>query len=202
MARNAGQGRTSDIRTCIACTRSCIGHISVDMGVGGIFNPVTGREGEWAVLPPAAARCKVMVAGGGPAGMEAARITAERGHEVVLFERGARLDGQVNLVMRTPARDSFEELILFFEHQLAKPGGGVRLRTEAGVDDILAENPDEIVVATGSSAHRPEVVGNDERHVPTARESIQDNAEIGENVLVADTLGRRRSPPSPSSSRT
>ena len=194
LPNKAREGRTGDIRTCIACTQSCVGHIYVGMGVGCIYNPVTGREGEWAVLPPAVERRKVVVVGGGPAGMEAARIAAERGHEVLLFERGARLGGQVNLVMRTPARDNFEEIILFFERQLAKIGVDVRLRTEAGVDDILSEGPDAVVVATGSSAYRPEVIGNDKRHVLTAREVIQGNAEIGENVLVVDTLGRAEAP--------
>ena len=150
--------------------------------------------GEWAVLPPAAERRKVVVVGGGPAGMEAARIAAERGHEVLLFERGARLGGQVDLVMRTPARGNFEEIILFFERQLARLGVEVRLRTEAGVDEVLSEEPDAVVVATGSSAFRPEVVGNDRRHVLTAREVIRGNAAIGENVLVVDTLGRAEAP--------
>ena len=194
LPNKAREGRTADIRTCIACTQSCVGHIYVGLGVGCIYNPVTGREGEWAVLPPAAERRRVVVAGGGPAGLEAARIAAERGHEVVLFERGARLGGQVNLVMRTPARDSFEEIILFFERQLDRLGVDVRLRTEAGVDDILAEHPDAVVVATGSNAFRPEVIGSDKRHVLTAREVIQGNAAIGESVLVVDTLGRAEAP--------
>ena len=163
-------------------------------GWGCIYNPVTGREGQWAALPPAAERRRVVVVGGGPAGLEAARIAAERGHEVVLFERGARLGGQVNLVMRTPARDSFEEIILFFERQLDRLGVDVRLRTEAGAGDVLAERPDAVVVATGSSAFRPEVIGRDKRHVLTAREVIQGNAAIGESVLVVDTLGRAEAP--------
>ena len=171
-----------------------MGHIYVGMGTGCIYNPVTGREGEWSVLPPAPERRRVVVAGGGPAGMEAARIAAERGHDVVLFERGARLGGQVNLVVRTPARDNFEEIILFFERQLDRLGVDVRLHTEAGVDDILAETPDAVVVATGSSAFRPEVIGNDRRRVLTAREVLQGNAPIGENVLVVDTLGRAEAP--------
>ena len=153
LPNKAREGRTGDIRTCIACTQSCVGHVYVGMGVGCIYNPVTGREGEWAVLPPAAERRKVVVIGGGPAGMEAARIAAERGHEVVLFERGARLGGQVNLVMRTPARDNFEEIILFFERQLAKLGVDVRLRTEAGGRRCSGREP-----GCGGGRHRVERV--------------------------------------------
>tara|TARA_Y100001934_G_scaffold276358_1_gene372677 strand:+ start:1344 stop:1604 length:261 start_codon:yes stop_codon:yes gene_type:complete len=85
------------------------------MGVGCIYNPVTGRELEWSELPPAEVEKKVVIVGGGPAGCEAARIAAERGHAVVLFEKSPRLGGQINLVMRTPAREIFEGIILFFE---------------------------------------------------------------------------------------
>lgn len=186
----AREGRTDDIRTCIACTQSCVGHIYLGLGVGCIYNPVTGREGEWADLPGAAPRKKVVVIGGGPAGMEAARVAAERGHGVVLFERGRRLGGQVNLVMQTPGRENFEEIILFFERQLAKLGVDVRLGTEANADDVLAESPQAVVVATGSTAFRPDVIGADREHVTTAREVIQGNARIGDSVLVVDTLGR------------
>ena len=190
----AREGRTEDIRTCIACTQSCVGHFYLGLGVGCIYNPVTGREGEWADIPRADEARKVVVVGGGPAGMEAARIAAERGHEVVLFERGPRLGGQVNLVMKTPARDNFEEIILFFERQLAKLGVDIRLRSEANSDDVLAESPDAVVVATGSAAFRPDVIGVDQRHVLSAREVIEGNATIGDNVLVVDTQGRAEGP--------
>ena len=190
----AREGRAEDIRTCIACTQSCVGHFYLGLGVGCIYNPVTGREGEWAELPPTTESRKVIVVGGGPAGMEAARTAAERGHDVVLFERGPRLGGQVNLVMKTPARDNFEEIILFYERQLKKLGVDVRLRTEANPDVVLEESPDAVVVATGSSAFRPDVIGVDQRHVLTAREVIRGNATIGDNVLVVDTLGRAEGP--------
>ena len=190
----ARDGRADDIRTCIACTQSCVGHFYVGMGVGCIYNPVTGREGGWADLPAAENRKKVVVVGGGPAGMEAARIAAERGHDVVLFERGRRLGGQVNLIVRTPGRETFEEIILFFERQLAKLGVDVRPRTEATTDNILAEAPDAVVVATGSTPFRPEVIGVEQRHVLTSSDVLLGNAEIGERVLVVDTLGRAEAP--------
>jgi 2,4-dienoyl-CoA reductase-like NADH-dependent reductase (Old Yellow Enzyme family) len=190
----ARTGRTQDIRTCIACTQSCVGHIYLGLGVGCIYNPVTGREAEWSELPAAANSRKVVVVGGGPAGMEAARVAAERGHAVVLLERANRLGGQVNLVMRTPARGTFEEIILFFERQLAGLGVDVRLGVDAGVETVLAESPDAVVVATGSSAFRPEAIGADAHHVLSARDVIAGNADIGEQVLVVDTQGRAEGP--------
>lgn len=186
----AKAGRTEDIRPCIACTQSCVGHIYLGMGVGCIYNPVTGREAEWATLERADESKKVVIVGGGPAGMETARIAAARGHQVTLFEAGRRLGGQVNLIMRTPNRGNFEEVILFFERQLAKLSVDVRLRNEVGADELLAEEPDVVVVATGSTAFLPEVIGTDQRHVLSARDVLEGNAEIGESVLVVDTLGR------------
>jgi 2,4-dienoyl-CoA reductase-like NADH-dependent reductase (Old Yellow Enzyme family) len=190
----AREGRIEDLRTCIACTQSCVGHIYVGMGVGCIYNPVTGREREWAELPPAETKQKVVIVGGGPAGMEAARIAARRGHEVVLFEKDRRLGGQINLVMRTPARESFEEIILYFERQLAKLAVDLRLGREAGVQEILAEAPDAVLIATGSTPFRPQIIGVEQAHVLTAREVLQGNAEIGDSIVVVDTIGRAEAP--------
>ena len=188
------EGRADDIRTCIACTQSCVGHVDLGMGVGCIYNPVTGRELHWSELPPAESERKVVIVGGGPAGCEAARVAAERGHEVILFEKGQRLGGQVNLVMRTPAREIFEEIIFFFERQLRKLAVDVRLAHEAGEEDLSAEEPDAVVIATGSTAFRPEVLGVDQKHVLSARQVLLGNAPIGQRILVVDTLGRAEAP--------
>jgi len=184
------EGRTEDIRPCIACTQSCVGHIYLGLGVGCIYNPVTGREAEWSTLDRADKSRKVVVVGGGPAGMEAARTAAERGHDVTLIEKCARLGGQVNLITRTPKRENFEEIVLFFERQLEKLGVDVCLRTEADVDGVLAYCPDVVIVATGSHAYLPEVTGTDQPHVLSARDVLEGNADIGKRVVVVDTIGR------------
>ena len=112
----------------------------------------------------------------------------------MLFEAARRLGGQVALVTRMPERQNFEEIILFFERQLAKLGVDLRLATTADKDSVLAEAPNAVVVATGSQAFRPAILGAEQRHVLTARDVLQDNAEIGDRVLVVDTLGRAEAP--------
>ena len=193
-ANKAREGRADDIRTCIACTQSCVGHIYLGMGVGCIYNPVTGREREWSEMPQATEARKVIIIGGGPAGCEAARIAAERGHDVTLLEKEQRIGGQVNLIMRTPARDIFEQIILFFERQLEKLSVNIKLGHEAGTEDVLACEPHVVIVATGSTAFRPDVIGIDQKHVMSSRDVLLGNAEIGQRVLVIDTLGRAEAP--------
>ena len=125
--------------------------------------------------------------------MEAARVAAERGHRVVLFEAADRLGGQVKLAMLTPMRDSFEEIILFFEEQLPKLGVDVRLNTEATADMVLAESPDAVVVATGSTAYVPDVPGGGGGNVVTVN-GVMSGVETGDNVVLVDTQGTPAGP--------
>jgi 2,4-dienoyl-CoA reductase-like NADH-dependent reductase (Old Yellow Enzyme family) len=189
LPEKAREGRVDDIRYCIGCAQSCVGHVYVGLGVGCIYNPVTGREQEWSRLSPAPRPRRIVIVGGGPAGLEAARVAAERGHRVVLFEKARRLGGLVNLIIKTPKRESFEEIILFFERQLAKLKVDVRTGLEAGVAEVLAEAPDVVIVATGSTPWRPLVPGADGSRAVTAREVLT-GAPVGDRVVVVDTLGR------------
>ena len=184
----AKEGRVEDIRMCIACVQSCVGRQNLALPITCIYNPVTGHEKQWADLGPASVQKKVVVVGGGPAGMEAARVAAERGHQVVLFEKSERLGGQVKLVMKTPMRHSFEEIIRFGEKQLPKLGVEIRLGVEASVDNILAENPQAVVVATGSEPYLPEIPGAEGRNVLNV-DDVLNGAETGERVVIVDTQG-------------
>ena len=184
----ARTGRMEDIRTCMACNQSCAGRQSLGLPITCIYNPVTGHEKAWADAGPAPVKKKVVVVGGGPAGMEAARVAAERGHQVVLFERSERLGGQVKLALKTPMRESLEEIILFGEKQLPKLGVDVRLGVEADADTVLAENPQAVVLATGSTPYLPDIPGTEGNNVLSV-DDVLNGAETGERVVIVDTQG-------------
>ena len=184
----AKEGRMDDIRMCLACSQSCAGRQGLGLPITCIYNPVTGHEKEWADPGPAPVKKKVVVVGGGPAGMEAARVAAERGHNVVLLERSDRLGGMVKLAMLPPHRESFEEIILFGEKQLPKLGVDVRLGVDADADTVLAETPDAVIIATGSTPYMTEIPGAEGKNVLTVGDVLT-GAETGDRVVIVDTQG-------------
>ena len=184
----AREGRTDDIRMCLACNQSCAGRQGLGIPITCIYNPVAGHEKEWADAGPAPVKKKVVVVGGGPAGMEAARVAAERGHRVVLFERSERLGGQIKVAMLPPHRESYEEIILFGEKQLPKLGVDVRLGAEADAETVLAESPDAVIIATGSTPYMTEIPGAEGQNVLTVADVLT-GAETGGRVVIVDTQG-------------
>ena len=141
---------------------------------------------------------RVMVVGGGPAGLEAARVAALRGHQVTLYEAGDALGGQVRLARRAPTRDEFGKDIDWCAEQLRKLEVDIRLNTRVNRDLIDAEKPDAVIVATGSAPRRDgfqsarpgsAVEGLDRPNVFTSWEVMRDEAELSETVLVFDDVG-------------
>ncbi|MFQ5934421.1 MAG: FAD-dependent oxidoreductase, partial [Dehalococcoidia bacterium] len=122
MISKAISGRLGDIRPCIGSLQGCLGRVGGFGGIGCIHNPVIGREQELAKVIPAAQKKKVVVVGGGPAGMEAARMAAERGHQVVLFEKKSVLGGQITPYSKATGREDFGAIILWLEGQINKLG--------------------------------------------------------------------------------
>jgi 2,4-dienoyl-CoA reductase-like NADH-dependent reductase (Old Yellow Enzyme family)/thioredoxin reductase len=189
-AMKAREGRLGQIRRCIGCNR-CIAE-SVDNTTPSLFrkavcsvNPVVGRELEWQVRwAPAEQARRVVVVGGGAAGLETARVAAGRGHDVVVLERSDALGGQVRLAARAPGRDSFEDLISFHENELDRLGVDVRFGAEATTADVVALAPDVVVCATGSRPRWPDTPGVDAPHVVQGWDVLAGTAELGERVAV------------------
>lgn len=152
LAAKAAEGRAEDIRGCLSCNQMCWGRRSRDYWISCVINPSAGREWEWGGdrFTPAERPKRVLVVGGGPAGLEAARVAAERGHRVVLAEASERLGGQFRLAGMQPRRAQILDLIDWYERQLGKLQVEVRLGAYLEADDVLREGADHVIVATGS----------------------------------------------------
>jgi pyruvate/2-oxoglutarate dehydrogenase complex dihydrolipoamide dehydrogenase (E3) component len=147
---------------------------------------VSGRELRFGTLPRPKARRRVMVVGGGPAGMKAAVIAAERGHEVTLYEAQKRLGGQALLAQLLPDRAEFGGLVTNLQHELA--AAGVKVCTGVHVDRALVRDaaPDVVVVATGAIPYRPKIETDGALQIVDAWQVLTDAVEPGHSVVVID----------------
>lgn len=160
--RKARERRLEEIRPCVACNQVCRSGI-----MGCVHNPEAGREVMWPPgrLEAATTRRKIVVVGGGPAGMEAAIQAAQRGHEVVLFEAHARLGGQVRVAALAPNRTEIDGVVSWRAAELQRLGVRLRMGTRADVANVLREQPSAVVLATGAVPMPAPVEGGELPHV-------------------------------------
>ncbi len=152
LAAKVTQGRSEDIRGCISCNQMCWGRRSRDYWISCLINPSAGREWEWGGdrFTPAVKARNVLVVGAGPAGLEAARAAAERGHKVEVVEALPVIGGQFRLAGQQPRRAQIIDLMDWYERQFTKLGVTLRLNTFLDEDEIAAHPADTIILATGS----------------------------------------------------
>jgi 2,4-dienoyl-CoA reductase-like NADH-dependent reductase (Old Yellow Enzyme family)/thioredoxin reductase len=180
----AREGRLDEIRKCIACNQLCDGNFWKRMPISCTLNPAAGREKEMATIIPAATKKKVMVIGGGAAGLETARIAALRGHQVTLYEKEKELGGQLNIAAKIPKREDFAEVPRYYTYQMNHLGVEVFLETKMTAEMVEEKKPDAVVIATGSVSSRPPVPGGDRANVVWVRDVIRGEVAVGENVVV------------------
>lgn len=188
LANKAKEGRVEDIRQCVGANQ-CIDRLYFGKAIVCIQNPVIGREKELAEWQPAEEGRKVMVVGGGPGGLEAARMAGLRGHKVILIEKSNRLGGQVQIAAQAPQRESLAGITRWLELQIRKLGVQIQLETEATAELVIAESPDAVIIATGGRPFRPDLPGFDSRNVVTSWDVLNGNFETGERVIVIEEDG-------------
>jgi 2,4-dienoyl-CoA reductase-like NADH-dependent reductase (Old Yellow Enzyme family) len=166
LVRNAFEGKEERSRTCIACNW-CMAGIA-DGSAGCAINPVSYRERLWGLdaLAPAPRRSKVIVVGAGPGGLEAARTSALKGHDVALIEARPRVGGAFALWAGLPGRGAYQLAIDWWERELKRLGVSFRLGTRATAAEILQEKPDAVILATGAAYHRSGRGFHSEQDIP------------------------------------
>lgn len=204
LVNKAREGRLDDVRACIACNEFCLGHFSPPVPVACQQNPAVGREKEWGIgtLKPAGLKKRVLVVGGGPGGMETARVAALRGHEVHLHEKDPELGGRLRLEASLPGRSDIETAVRWYDIQLKKLGVKVSLGKEVTPELVNRLNPDVVVVATGSSWLRSgfsaltaaPIEGWEQKNVVTPEQVLRKEVEIGAKVVILDCEGMETAP--------
>lgn len=173
-----------DIKPCIACFHCQDTGTIVNSPVVCAVNPAVGREVECEIKPAKPTK-KIAVIGGGPAGMEAARVLALRGHRVTLYEKEPQLGGQMRFAMAPPyKRERIEPLIIYLQNQLEKLSVEVKLNTEASLEIIERECPDLTILATGAMPLIPPLPGADLRNVVTVVDVLSGRVKAGSKVVI------------------
>ncbi|UVM13813.1 oxidoreductase [Pseudomonas protegens] len=186
MPNKSDSGHSDDVRACIACNQACIGHFHKGLPISCIQHPETGRELLYGQPKPSARGKRILVVGGGPAGMKAAAVAAQRGHQVTLYEASAQLGGQIQLAQLLPRRSEFGGASTNLQREMQLAGVEVVRNTRVDRALIERENPDHVIIATGAQPYWPNFERGGDLQVVDAWQVLRDEVQLGRSVVVAD----------------
>ena len=176
-------GQFDDIRTCIACNQGCFDSLLNFRPVSCIYNAMVGHEGEYKITK-ADKQKKVVVVGGGPGGMETARVLALRGHRVTLYEKESQLGGQLRYACIPPGREEIQNIITYLERQISKLKVNIKIGKEADLHTLKEEHPDAIIVATGGRPIMLNLPGIKGDNVCIASRVLEGRVTTGRDVVI------------------
>ena len=184
----AAADRSDTINTCIGCNQACLDHTFSGKLTTCLVNPRACYETELNYIPTTTIK-KIAVVGAGPAGLAAATVAAERGHQVTLFDSSSEIGGQFNIAKRVPGKEEFFETLRYFKSKLQSTGVDVRLNTRVSAADLLAGAFDEIILATGIAPRTPDIPGIDHPMVISYIDAILQRKPVGQHVAVIGAGG-------------
>jgi 2,4-dienoyl-CoA reductase (NADPH2) len=184
----AATGRADEINTCIACNQACLDHTFANKRASCLVNPRAAFETELKYIKTSK-RQRVAVVGAGPAGLSAATVAAEGGHDVTLFDSSEKIGGQFNIAMQIPGKEEFAETMRYFKRRLEITGVNVKLGQRVSRDELLQQNFDHIIVATGIAPRTPRIEGVTHPKVLSYLDVLRDKKPVGKRVAIIGAGG-------------
>ncbi len=180
--------KSDSINTCIACNQACLDHAFENKVATCLVNPRACHETELQILP-AYHKKRIAVVGAGPAGLACATTLSERGHDVHLYDKDAQIGGQLNMAKMIPGKEEFYEALRYFKNHVQSTGVHLHLNREVDVQDLLAEQFDDVIIATGVTPRDPKIPGQDNSKVLSYIDVLRHNKTVGKKVAIIGAGG-------------